>query len=238
MISVRGMARAGVVAAMVLLVGGAAALGAPIASFSVNPNPAHPSQNLAFDGSGSSAGVIWYEWDFNYDGTFESQATGVTVVHAYNAFGTYQAALRVLDDSLPTQMDIATRLIYVNQGNIAPYASAGGPYLSFQGVSAHLDGSHSYDVNAGMGDSIVVYAWDLNQDGNYSDASGVAPTVSWPQLQALGIGSVGLHPISLRVVDMFGAMGHASTTLTLLAPEPATLSLLALGGLLVRRRRR
>ena len=58
-----------------------------------------------FDGSNSLGGdelqgyndIVLYEWDFYYDGSFYTNATGVTSNHTYPAPGTYRVALRVTD---------------------------------------------------------------------------------------------------------------------------------------------
>ena len=76
----------------------------PIPSFTVSENPASAGTSITFDASSSthcdpSKNVVSYEWDFDYDGvTFDVDATGVVVMHAYAA-GAYTAALRVTDDA-------------------------------------------------------------------------------------------------------------------------------------------
>ena len=62
---------------------------------------------------------------------------------------------------------------------VRPRAVAGGPYAIAEGQSLTLDGR---DSSAGAN-----YRWDLNGDGDFSDAVGVNPTLSWSQLQALGL---------------------------------------------------
>jgi hypothetical protein len=60
-----------------------------------------------------------------------------------------------------------------------PVADAGGPYTVAEGGSLTLDGSGSTDATD--------YAWDLNGDGDFADATGASPTLTWAQLEALGI---------------------------------------------------
>ena len=64
---------------------------------------------------------------------------------------------------------------------IKPVADAGGPYTITEGDSLHLSAAGS-SINA-----TSKVRWDLNRDGNFSDAVGVSPTVTWSELQALGI---------------------------------------------------
>ena len=72
-----------------------------------------------------------------------------------------------------------------------------------------LDGSGSSEPDEAEGDSIVRYAWDIDSDGNYDDASGELPglVLSPTELARFGIDAPGSFPISLRVTDTFGATG-------------------------------
>jgi len=189
----------------------------PAASFSANPNPAACNQGVSFDGSSSShgrpdRGIVSYEWDFDYDGTtFDVEASGASVTNAYTQFGSYTAALRVTDDNVPAKTDVATVVVDVNQGNQAPVADADGPYWIDIGANLTLDGSGSSDPDAGCGDSIVSYEWDLDDDGQF-DYTGAQVTVPWVDLAALPDLGVPI-PIALRVTDSFGATDTDSSTL-------------------------
>ncbi len=62
---------------------------------------------------------------------------------------------------------------YINTPSAAcsqpPVADAGGPYTVDEGSSVTFDGSGSADPN----NDIVLYEWDLDNDGEYDDATGV-----------------------------------------------------------------
>ncbi len=58
-------------------------------------------------------------------------------------------------------------------------ADAGGPYTVAEGASLTLDGSGSSPG--------ATYGWDVNDDGDFTDAVGQTPTLTWAQLEALGI---------------------------------------------------
>jgi PKD repeat protein len=193
----------------------------PVARFTVNPNPAEPSQVVSFDGSSSShpqpgRGIVSYEWDFG-DGT--PLATGMTVTHSYPLFGVYTVKLTVTDDHEPALTDQTTVPVSVTLGNLPPMSDPGGPYLLVEGETLQLDGSKSQDPNEPAGDSIPSYKWDLDNDGAFDDASGEKPAISWAELQALGVTAPSTVTIRLQVTDTFGATGTAQTTLQVtLAP--------------------
>src|SRR5262249_59310373 len=76
-----------------------------------------------------------------------------------------------------------TAMILAANPNLPPTSHAGGPYALDEGGSGTLDASASSDPN---GDPLT-YSWDVNGDGVYGDATGVNPTLTWAELQALGI---------------------------------------------------
>lgn len=60
-------------------------------------------------------------------------------------------------------------------------AGAGGPYTIEEGQPLTLNASASSDPD----NDPLSYTWDVNGDGNFGDASGVSPRLTWAQLQAL-----------------------------------------------------
>jgi LPXTG-motif cell wall-anchored protein len=62
---------------------------------------------------------------------------------------------------------------------VNPLAEAGGPYEVAEGGALTLDGSGSTTADR--------YEWDLNGDDDFTDATGADPTLTWAQLDALGI---------------------------------------------------
>jgi len=96
--------------------------------------------------------------------------------------------------------------------NHPPVADADGPYTGQVAQPITFDGSGSYDPDAG--DSIVSYEWDLDNDGQYDDATGVTVQHTW---NVSGSGTVGL-----RVTDTFGDAGVDSSTYTIEEGPQAT----------------
>jgi hypothetical protein len=86
--------------------------------------------------------------------------------------------------------------------NLPPVADAGGPYVVDEGEDILLDASASYDMN----DQIVLYEWDLDNDGEYDDATGMTTTAIFSD--------DGVYEIGLSVTDSFGANDIDSTYVT------------------------
>ncbi|MDD1709727.1 MAG: hypothetical protein LUQ37_02320, partial [Methanoregulaceae archaeon] len=84
----------------------------------------------------------------------------------------------------------------------APAASAGGPYLAASG-QVTLDATGSA---AATGSTLTSYAWDLNGDGSFDDATGPTPTVTLPAGPSRTVG--------VKVTDDHGAwaVGYAHVT--------------------------
>ncbi len=104
-------------------------------------------------------------------------------------------------------------VIQVTDLNELPTADAGGPYTIFEGGSLVLDGAASSDPDHDP----LSYAWDVNGDGTFGDATGAAPTLSWTQLVALGItnGPATLSNVRVRVDDgRGGVVDSPAVTLT------------------------
>jgi hypothetical protein len=80
-------------------------------------------------------------------------------------------------------------VLNLKDGNQSPQAVAGGPYAAFAGESFTLDASASSDPDQ----DTLLYEWDLDQDGEYDDASGVTSTTSFTR--------AGTFTIGLRVTD-------------------------------------
>jgi hypothetical protein len=63
----------------------------------------------------------------------------------------------------------------------------------------YLDGSRSFDLDGVM--SPLTYSWDLNNDGKFGDAVGMAPVVGWSTLVGYGFAMGASKTIALEVSD-------------------------------------
>ncbi len=112
--------------------------------------------------------------------------------------------------SYPFKIGGATRL-NLSIAGAAPQplsAEAGGPYSGTTGATIALSGS------ASGGTSPYTYAWDLDNDGAYDDATGASPSYSWS--------AAGTYTIRLRVTDNASATATDNATVTITAPAPVS----------------
>lgn len=102
--------------------------------------------------------------------------------------------------------------------NTPPLAFPGGPYSLAEGGSLSLSAALSYDPDG----QPLNYAWDINGDGVYTDAIGVAPTLNWSQLSALGVSDGPINRlVRVRATDSAGGSTDspgALLTITNVAP--------------------
>jgi hypothetical protein len=97
--------------------------------------------------------------------------------------------------------------------NALPVANIGGPYGVAEGGSITLDASGSSDANQTA--ASLAYAWDLDNDGQYDDATGISPTFS-----AALIDGPATQTIGLQVTDDAGESSTASTTIAITNAAP------------------
>jgi hypothetical protein len=200
-----------------------------VASFTVLPSSASCGITMQFDANSStvssSHNIVKYEWDFDYDGvTFDIQASGVVVEHAYSRMNTYTVALRVTDDSDPAETDISTENATLLFTNHAPVAHAGNGYFSARvnDIPAYvfLNAKDSYDPDSPC-DKVVAYLWDTDGDGLYGsedvDGSPYCSSTSDCEGAVISIRNPDWYPgdsetIGLVVVDSYGLRSSRQET--------------------------
>jgi hypothetical protein len=190
-----------------------------------------PLIEVKFDGSGSyhldpAKSIVLYEWDFDGDGTYDYSSSGTTAEHAYPAVYSpdgainwpattkdYTVTLRVTDDSVPAKHDTDECIVHITGPPWPPVADAGGPYLAGKCETITLSGCNSYDPDGELYPDpehpwhgyIVSYEWDLDNDGEYDDATG--HTVEWSSCVK------GLYVIGLKVTDNTGLSDAEDTVI-------------------------
>ena len=184
----------------------------------------------ADDPSGDT-GQLTYTWDINGDGTF-GDATGAspTLTRAQlNNLGiaegpaTCQVSVRVTDSNgagLSTTSDSVTLTIV----NLPPTdVSAGGSYTIGEGDTLALSASAS-DPSGNT--SQLLYSWDINGDDVLGDVLGQNPTLTWAQLNALGITQGGTsYQVAVQATDQGGdSVTSPSTLLTVASVAPSSVA--------------
>lgn len=96
------------------------------------------------------------------------------------------------------QSGVGEYVLHTELSNLAPIADAGGPYTVTKGGGLSLDASLSHDPNP---NDLLTYSWDINGDGVFGDASGVSPTLTWAQLETLGIVVNSTYQVQVLVTD-------------------------------------
>ena len=134
-----------------------------------------------------------------------------TTAFDYESQSSYAVRVRSTDQGgLYVEKPLVVQVTDVNE---SPTADAGGPYAIVEGASLALNASALSDPELDP----LTYSWDVNGDGTFGDATGVAPTLSWTQLAALGIvdGPANLMNVRVRVDDGHnGLVTSPATTLT------------------------
>jgi PKD repeat protein len=86
--------------------------------------------------------------------------------------------------------------------NQPPVADAGGLYAAYEGSDITLDASGSSDPD----NNILLYEWDLDNDGEYDDVRGVTTDVSFDD--------DGVYTVGLKVIDEYGEFDTDTAAIT------------------------
>lgn len=123
-----------------------------------------------------------YRWDFDASNGVDfdnPDATGAVVTNpGYTATGNYTISLQVRDNSDPQRVGQTTEQVVAVDTDVAPTGIAipagKSSYNAKPGDLVTFDGSASFDPD---GDSISLYEWDLDGDGQFDDATGETPQI-------------------------------------------------------------
>ena len=170
---------------------------APTADFSVAPAEPQTHREATFTASASDpdGGIARHEWDLDGDGQFDD-ATGESATHTFTTPGDHTVRLRVTDTSGGT----ATAERTVTVTNPAPTVS-----ISYTPAAPKPEQQVTLTATASdENGSIAGYAWDLDNDGQFDDASGAVATRTFPKK--------GSYPVAVRATDNDGASAIARAT--------------------------
>ena len=150
----------------------------PVARASASPNPGALNTPINFDATQSfhqdpARSLVLYEWDFDNDGVFDM--TGAIAARSFSNTlcpsipCTRPVTLRVTDDNVPARFDTDIVNVEITIPPHPPTADAGGPYLMCTAEEFLLDGSSSFDIDAGDSetgqppfDALTSYEWELD----------------------------------------------------------------------------
>ena len=176
---------------------------------------------LSLDASASwdpDNAIAAYDWDLDNDGLFgaedsdcfgePSDAVGLSPQWTWNAPYLGVIGLRVTDAAGEFEPCSDYDYSTVEIGNHTPVSDPNGPYDAYIGDTITLDGTGSYDIDPG--DTIILYEWDLDNDGTFFDCSG--PICPFTAGTVVGME----HVVCLRVTDSFGEYDIACTTVTVI----------------------
>jgi len=177
---------------------------APPTARLAGPSLGRMGEPLTFDGTTSSgeSPIVSYDWSFGDGAT----ASGETATHFWAADGQYSVQLTVTDAGGQSGSASLTVTIGEGAGNRPPVAVPGHDVTVRVGETVALDGSASYDPDAG--DAVAAYDWDFG-DGS-AHATEAKPSHAWA--------AAGAYTVKLKVTDQEGATGEASATATVLPP--------------------
>jgi hypothetical protein len=101
---------------------------------------------------------------------------------------------------------------------VPPVANANGPYTIYERESVSLTSAGSVDPHPDS--DLIEFMWDIDNDGKFYDASGKNPTLSWADLEVIGINDDGKYDIRLKVINTLGYSDTDASSLTVLNLEP------------------
>ncbi|HKN93127.1 MAG TPA: PKD domain-containing protein [Thermoleophilaceae bacterium] len=180
----------------------------PSAAFTFTPTTPNPGDTINLDGTSSTDSdgtVASYSWDLNGDGTY-GDSTSSKPTTSFATPGNHTVGLQVTDDNGAT--DTVTHTITVNNPPTAAFTSS--PAHPTPGATVSFDGTGSSDPEDG---SVTTYAWDLDNNGTFTDSSSATPTTTFA--------TPGAHTVTLRVTDSNGATDTISHNVNVNAPPSA-----------------
>ncbi len=171
---------------------------------SADPDGPHADtegQAIILDGSGSSGGIVLYEWDIDNDGVYDYSSSLPTRSHIYTQQGTYTIRLRVTDnlsatDEATTTADISDTL----------------PSASFE--ASPLAGTEPLTIN--VTDTSTAYDGVASQSWDFGDGS---PEGSGSSDSHIYIQN-GVYIITLTVTDSDGSTDTAIDAITINDTSP------------------
>ncbi|MCS6825061.1 MAG: PKD domain-containing protein [Caldilinea sp.] len=174
------------------------------ASATLNPGATQQFTATAYDGNNAVVNSVPVSW---------SVVNGGGVIDGSGLFTAGLSAGVFTNTVRATTSNNVTGTATVTVLDLPPIAVIGGPYAGLEGQPVQLNAGASSDPNGGP----LTFAWDLNNNGQFDDATGAAPSASWPDN--------GVYTIGLLVTDSAGLTDTATTTVTIANVNPQITSI-------------
>jgi hypothetical protein len=165
----------------------------------------------------SPADTLAFAWDLDDDGSYddaeEAESTiswAILEMLGINDDGEYPIGVKVTDDD----GGVGTASTTLTVENASPIADAGGPYSIPEGEGLQLNAKDNTSDPSSVDEAALSFSWDLDLDGDYDDATGSEPTLSWDDLNNVGITRQGTYGFALRVRDDDGGESYDDAMLT------------------------
>lgn len=153
---------------------------------------------------------------FSADGkAFHTTNRYNTPFYRYNLPGSYNVALRVIDNGTPFNSSISEikGITVTSPVPQNPAVDTGGPYEINEEEGLTLSGSFiNYEMDC---DPLATSSasWDLDGDGDFDDFSSAGGSVTGESLKSMNLDPDITHNITLRVINSSGLMATSQTTL-------------------------
>src|SRR5215211_3058228 len=184
------------------------------------PSPAvpDPGEQISFSSTGSTDGdgtITTYEWDFDFTGSFNVDATGATPNHTYPTAGNRTVRLRVTDnDGAPA---VADRALRVNAAPSPDFTFAGAnsvtPSVPDTGEVVNFNASATTDDQAIPASG---FDWEFDGDNDFNDAEGPSAANTFA--------TSGAKTVRLRVTDSDGTSRMLDRQVRVNSPPTAIFS--------------
>ena len=157
-------------------------------------SPVTLNASLSYDSNGDA---LQYRWDFNSDGTWDTEwSSNSEVNHIWDDDFNGNATVAVSDGEFTT-----TENFTVTVSNVDPVAEAGGDETVNEGEAVNFSGSCS---DAGSVDNHTI-EWDFGDGSTASDT--LTPTHTYAKN--------GTYTVTLTVTDNSGGVGTSTLTVTI-----------------------
>lgn len=167
----------------------------PTASFTTAPETPVRNASIQFNASSSSAESVGLDYEWDFDGDDETDATGERVTTSFSESGGYQNVFLTVTD-VRGLSDRTYKMVYVNTPPTADFSVEADRIL--QGQTVRLIGS----ANDPDGE-IESYRWSIGSNDTIDESGSTVRAV---------VEESGSVPISLTVVDDMGANATVTQT--------------------------